>query len=216
MPASEIEPFHAIAISRLAHQLKTEGASIIHMEFGQPSTGAPSKAIAKAHEILDAEAMGYWESPLLRRASPSATRPLRRHGRARADHPDLRRLAGPGAGAVQRVHARRPRRPGSSRLRRLSQQPEGPAPRTRRDRLRAGDRFQLTAEASRGSRPRPGRRHRRQPGQPDRHDHRARGAGSHRQGLPRARTSASSATRSITASATRAARPRCWSSRPTP
>jgi aspartate/methionine/tyrosine aminotransferase len=63
---AEIEPFHAIAISRLAHQLKLEGASIIHMEFGQPSTGAPSKALAKAHEILDAEAMGYWESPALR------------------------------------------------------------------------------------------------------------------------------------------------------
>ncbi len=63
---AEIEPFHAIAISRLAHQLKMDGAAIIHMEFGQPSTGAPSKAIAKAHEILDAEAMGYWESPLLR------------------------------------------------------------------------------------------------------------------------------------------------------
>jgi aspartate/methionine/tyrosine aminotransferase len=63
---AEIEPFHAIAISRLAHQLKMEGRSIIHMEFGQPSTGAPSKAIAKAHEVLDAEAMGYWESPLLR------------------------------------------------------------------------------------------------------------------------------------------------------
>ncbi|MDR6627088.1 aminotransferase class I/II-fold pyridoxal phosphate-dependent enzyme [Caulobacter segnis] len=63
---AEIEPFHAIAISRLAHELKMQGRSIIHMEFGQPSTGAPSKAIAKAHEILDAEAMGYWESPLLR------------------------------------------------------------------------------------------------------------------------------------------------------
>ncbi|OYX01281.1 MAG: aminotransferase [Caulobacter vibrioides] len=63
---AEIEPFHAIAISRLAHQLKMEGRSIIHMEFGQPSTGAPSKALAKAHDILDHEAMGYWESPLLR------------------------------------------------------------------------------------------------------------------------------------------------------
>ncbi|AZS20679.1 MULTISPECIES: pyridoxal phosphate-dependent aminotransferase [unclassified Caulobacter] len=63
---AEIEPFHAIAISRLAHQLKMGGRSIIHMEFGQPSTGAPSKALAKAHEILDQEAMGYWESPLLR------------------------------------------------------------------------------------------------------------------------------------------------------
>lgn len=63
---AEIEPFHAIAISRLAHQLKMEGRSIIHMEFGQPSTGAPSKAIAKAHQVLNSEAMGYWESPLLR------------------------------------------------------------------------------------------------------------------------------------------------------
>ena len=63
---AEIEPFHAIAISRLAHQLKMEGRSIIHMEFGQPSTGAPREAIAKAHAVLDAEAMGYWESPLLR------------------------------------------------------------------------------------------------------------------------------------------------------
>lgn len=63
---AEIEPFHAIAISRLAHQLKMAGRSIIHMEFGQPSTGAPSKALAKAHEILEQEAMGYWESPLLR------------------------------------------------------------------------------------------------------------------------------------------------------
>ena len=63
---AEIEPFHAIAISRLAHDLKMQGRSIIHMEFGQPSTGAPSKALAKAHAVLDAEAMGYWESPLLR------------------------------------------------------------------------------------------------------------------------------------------------------
>lgn len=61
-----VEPFRAIAISRLAHRLKTEGRSIIHMEFGQPSTGAPAAAIARAHQVLDADAMGYWESPALR------------------------------------------------------------------------------------------------------------------------------------------------------
>jgi aspartate/methionine/tyrosine aminotransferase len=61
-----VEPFRAITISRLAHQLKAEGRSIIHMEFGQPSTGAPAAAIARAHEVLDADAMGYWESPDLR------------------------------------------------------------------------------------------------------------------------------------------------------
>jgi len=64
--SAEIDPFHAIAISALAHRLKAEGHSIIHMEFGQPSTGAPAAAIARAHEVLDTDAMGYWESPALR------------------------------------------------------------------------------------------------------------------------------------------------------
>ena len=63
---AEIEPFQAIAISRLAHALKGEGRSIIHMEFGQPSTGAPRAAIAAAHRILDSDGMGYWESPALK------------------------------------------------------------------------------------------------------------------------------------------------------
>lgn len=61
-----VEPFRAISVSRLAHQLKSEGRSIIHMEFGQPSTGAPAAAIARAHQVLDDDAMGYWESPDLR------------------------------------------------------------------------------------------------------------------------------------------------------
>jgi aspartate/methionine/tyrosine aminotransferase len=61
MPA-HIEPFHAIGLSRIAHALKAEGRSIIHMEFGQPSTGAPAAAIAVAHRMLDSEPGGYWES----------------------------------------------------------------------------------------------------------------------------------------------------------
>lgn len=62
----EIDPFRAISVSRLAHQLKSEGRSIIHMEFGQPSTGAPAAAVAEAHARLDSEPGGYWESPELR------------------------------------------------------------------------------------------------------------------------------------------------------
>jgi aspartate/methionine/tyrosine aminotransferase len=62
----QVEPFRSIAISRLAHQLQAEGRSIIHMEFGQPSTGAPRAAIAKAHQVLDTDGMGYWESPALK------------------------------------------------------------------------------------------------------------------------------------------------------
>jgi len=66
----DIDPFRAIAISRRAHDLKEEGRRILHMEFGQPSTGAPQAAIARAHEILDSDAMGYWESrPLKDRIS---------------------------------------------------------------------------------------------------------------------------------------------------
>lgn len=63
---AEVAPFHAIAISRLAHALAAEGRDIIHMEFGQPSTGAPQAAIARAHEVLDTDPMGYWENPALK------------------------------------------------------------------------------------------------------------------------------------------------------
>ena len=62
---AEIDPFHAIATGRLAHDLAAEGADVIHMEFGQPSTGAPAAAIAAAHRVLDHDPMGYWESTAL-------------------------------------------------------------------------------------------------------------------------------------------------------
>ena len=52
----EIAPCQAISISRRAHELKAAGQRILHMEFGQPSTGAPKAAIAAAHGVLDAEA----------------------------------------------------------------------------------------------------------------------------------------------------------------
>ncbi len=74
MPQMDVEPFQAMAISRLAQKLKAQGRSIIHMEFGQPSTGAPAAAIAAAHRVLDTEAMGYWES------APLVARIARRYG----------------------------------------------------------------------------------------------------------------------------------------
>jgi aspartate/methionine/tyrosine aminotransferase len=39
---------------------------VIHMEFGQPSTGAPAAAIARAHQVLGSDPMGYWESTALK------------------------------------------------------------------------------------------------------------------------------------------------------
>lgn len=66
----DIDPFRAISISRRAHDLKEQGRRILHMEFGQPSTGASKAAIARAHEVLDSDPMGYWESrPLKDRIS---------------------------------------------------------------------------------------------------------------------------------------------------
>lgn len=62
----DIAPFQAITLSRRAHALKAEGRRILHMEFGQPSTGAPQAALARAHQVLDEDAMGYWESPPLK------------------------------------------------------------------------------------------------------------------------------------------------------
>jgi len=64
--SAQIDPFHAIVISRAAHRMAAEGRSIIHMEFGQPSTGAPAEAIAVAHHVLDTDGMGYWESAPLK------------------------------------------------------------------------------------------------------------------------------------------------------
>lgn len=63
---AKIDSFHAIAISRMAHALAASGRSIIHMEFGQPSTGAPAASIATAHAVLDTDPMGYWENPQLK------------------------------------------------------------------------------------------------------------------------------------------------------
>src|SRR4051794_33731242 len=59
---SDVDPFYAISISALAQKLKAEGRSVIHMEFGQPSTGAPKAAIAVAHAAMDADKLPYWES----------------------------------------------------------------------------------------------------------------------------------------------------------
>jgi len=57
-----VDPFYAIGLSLLARRLEAGGANIIHMEFGQPSTGAPSRAIAAAHAALDSDPGSYWES----------------------------------------------------------------------------------------------------------------------------------------------------------
>lgn len=65
-PIAPVEPFHAISIGRLAYELAEQGREVIHMEYGQPSTGAPAAAIAAAHRVLDSDPGGYWESTALK------------------------------------------------------------------------------------------------------------------------------------------------------
>jgi aspartate/methionine/tyrosine aminotransferase len=65
-----VEPFHAIAIAQMAYFRAVAGLPVYHMEFGQPSAGAPKAAIAASHAVLDRDPMGYWESaPLKARLS---------------------------------------------------------------------------------------------------------------------------------------------------
>ncbi|OYU14786.1 MAG: aminotransferase [Alphaproteobacteria bacterium PA4] len=66
MPVAVIAPFQAMTISRRAHALGAAGRSIIHMEYGQPSTGAPASALARARQVLDTDPMSYWESQALK------------------------------------------------------------------------------------------------------------------------------------------------------
>lgn len=72
----DVALFQAISISQRAHAMKAAGDSVIHMEFGQPSTGAPSKAIAAAHKVLDTDGMGYWENMPLKQAIAARYRDL--------------------------------------------------------------------------------------------------------------------------------------------
>ena len=61
-----VEPFHAISIAQLGYARAARGLPVYHMEFGQPSCGAPPEAVAAAHAVLDRDPMGYWESVPLR------------------------------------------------------------------------------------------------------------------------------------------------------
>ena len=46
-----IPPFIVMDVMREANRLAASGADILHLEVGQPSTGAPSKVIAAAERV---------------------------------------------------------------------------------------------------------------------------------------------------------------------
>src|SRR5918994_4149315 len=63
--AARVAPFYAVEINRIANARERQGLTVIHMEVGQPSAGAPASAIAAGHRALTDCPQGYWESAAL-------------------------------------------------------------------------------------------------------------------------------------------------------
>ncbi len=54
-----IPPFIVMDVMTAAAERERQGGDVLHLEVGQPGTGAPSKVIAAAHRALDSEVLGY-------------------------------------------------------------------------------------------------------------------------------------------------------------
>jgi aspartate/methionine/tyrosine aminotransferase len=66
----KVPAFIAMEVLRHANERAAEGHDVLHLEIGQPGSGAPQAVIDAAHRALDCEALGYTEAlglPLLRR-----------------------------------------------------------------------------------------------------------------------------------------------------
>ena len=57
---SAISPFHVMEVMRAAEERERSGGHVLHLEVGQPSTGAPEGVVAAAHAALDSGGpLGY-------------------------------------------------------------------------------------------------------------------------------------------------------------
>ncbi len=210
---SDVPPFMVMDVMAAAARIEARGGRVVHMEVGQPAAPAPRTAIAAAKAALDTGDIGYTEAlgiPALRaRIARHYARDARRHRRARAHRGDDRLVGRIHPGVSRAVRAGRPRR---GRVSGLSAVPAHPD----RARLRAGDDRDFGRDAlvdhgrraDRDASPHAAeRRAGREPGQSDRHHDAPRGAARADRARPKGRASASSRTRSITASTMRS-RPR--------
>ena len=68
-----VPPFIVMDVMRAANKRQVEGEDVLHMEVGQPATGAPETVLAAASEILRADVLGYTDAfgvpPLRQRIS---------------------------------------------------------------------------------------------------------------------------------------------------
>ncbi|HVJ55405.1 MAG TPA: aminotransferase class I/II-fold pyridoxal phosphate-dependent enzyme [Aliidongia sp.] len=58
----QIPPFIVMDVMREANRLDAGGADVVHLEVGQPSTGAPSKVIEAAERMLRSGPLGYTDA----------------------------------------------------------------------------------------------------------------------------------------------------------
>ena len=56
---SEVDPFIVMDVMEAARKAETAGRHIIHMEVGQPGTGAPKAAVAALQKAMVDDALGY-------------------------------------------------------------------------------------------------------------------------------------------------------------
>ncbi len=61
--AALVPPFHVMAMARRASEREAAGHRVIHLEVGQPSTPAPTAAIAAGVAAMTAQPLGYTNAP---------------------------------------------------------------------------------------------------------------------------------------------------------
>ena len=57
-----ISPFIVMEVMRAAAEREAAGGEVLHLEVGQPSTGAPAAVIAAAKRALDGDRLGYTDA----------------------------------------------------------------------------------------------------------------------------------------------------------
>ena len=55
----QVPPFIVMDVMQAAAAREQAGEAVLHLEVGQPSTGAPTAVLAAAKAALDADKMGY-------------------------------------------------------------------------------------------------------------------------------------------------------------
>ena len=58
----EVPPFIVMDVMRQANAIEATGEHVLHMEVGQPSTGAPQGVVDAVHRIVGMETLGYTDA----------------------------------------------------------------------------------------------------------------------------------------------------------